>query len=319
MRIVIYQEYGGPGVLEMRETDRPIPMPDEILIRVHAGTVTPLDWKLRSGRFFLTRLMSGILKPRDPVLGNELSGRVLKAGKDIKTIADGDEVFAAVKGGAYAEFVCLPEELVFKKPATLTLKQAATVPNGALTAYHFLKRIARIKEGHRVLIIGASGGVGIFAVQIAGYFGAHVTGVCDTEHLRMVEALGVDQVIDYKVTDFTKRDDKYDIIFDVAGKSSFKNCKYILNRRGIYMTTNLNFSVLGSIVGTAFPLGRKARFSVLKPPPNPDLKIISELIEAGHIRTVIGQTFTLTDITAAHRFAQQEHPGGKILVLIEEM
>lgn len=319
MRIAIYQEYGGPGVLELRETERPIPLPNQILIRVHASTVTPLDWKFRSGRIFMARLMSGIFKPRNPVLGTEFSGRVLKAGKDIKTIADGDEVYAAVKGGAYAEYVCLTEKLVFKKPVTMTLKQAATVPNGALTAYHFLKRVARIKEGQRVLINGASGGVGIFAVQIAQYLGAHVTGVCSSENVRMVDALGADRVIDYKTEDFTQSGDKYDVIFDVAGKRSFKNCKNNLNPKGIYLTTVLNFENLAAMMRTRFLPGRKARFSVLKPPPNPDLNIITELIEAGHIRTVIGETFTLRNISAAHRFAQQEHPGGKIIVLIEDV
>ena len=261
MKAVVYEKYGTPDVLQLRDIPKPAPKANEVLVRIHATTVTAGDWRLRKADPFLARLFNGLFKPtRVKVLGFELAGVIEEVGKEVKAFKKGDSVFAScgLSFGGYAEYKCMPENnLIALKPANMTFEEAATVPIGGLTALRFLKQ-AGIKRGDNILIYGASGSVGTFAVQLSKYFGAEVTAVCSTPNIQMVKTLGATQAIDYLKEDFTGTDRKFDIIFDAVGKTSRSASKHLLKPKGSYVT------VKGSP----------------KEGPN-DLILLKEIIEAG--------------------------------------
>jgi len=320
MKAIVCTKYGPPEVLQLKEVEKPVPKPNEMLIRVHATTVTSGDVWIRSSTyspwFWLpARIMYGFGNPRKTVPGNELAGDIESVGKEIKLFKPGDRVFGIVWktsfGGANAEYKCLPENGVAIKPANMTYEEAATVPIGGLTALHLLRK-GNVRSGQKILIYGASGSVGTFAVQLAKYNEAEVTGVCSTANIEMVKSLGADKVIDYTREDFTKNGQTYDVIFDSVRKTSFLRSKGSLKQKGIYITVDwpLLTALLTSIAGN-----RKVVFGIAS--RIEDLTLLKELIEAGKLRTVIDKRYPLEQTVEAHRYVEKGHKKGNVVITVQ--
>ena len=319
MRAIVCTKYGPPDVLQIKEVNKPVPRDNEILIKVHASTVTRGDCRIRSFTFahwfwLPGRIMYGFNKPRKKIPGCDLAGEIESVGNDVKLFKKGDKVFGYTKGvlynGCNAEYKCLPEEgLVVLKPASMTYEEAATVPIGGVTALHFLRKGA-IRSGQKVLIYGASGSVGTSAVQLAKYFGAEVTGVCSTANLELVKALGADHVIDYAREDFTKNGQTYDAIFDTVEKTSFSSCKGSLKQGGIYLTVEWPFllALWTSLFGS-----RKVIIGIA-PPRRVDLVFLKELVEAGKMVSVIDRQYPLQEVPEAIRYLEEGHARGKVVI-----
>jgi NADPH:quinone reductase-like Zn-dependent oxidoreductase len=321
MRAVVCTEYGPPEVLQLREVDKPIPKDDEVLVRIHATTVSAGDVRIRSFTyapwFWLPgRIMFGLTRPRKSIPGDELAGEIESVGKDVTRFRKGDQVYGITWefgfGGANAEYKCLPEDgMVGIKPDNMTYEQAAAVPFGGLTALHFL-RAGDIQSGQRVLINGASGSVGTYAVQLAKHFGAEVTGVCSTTNIEMVESLGADKVIDYTVEDFTKSGQTYDIIFDTVIKTSFSACKSSLKPSGVYLT--VDWPLLEALQTLR---GSKRMVFGIAAKRTEDLAFLRELIEAGKLEPVIDRGYALEQVAEAHRYVEKGHKKGNVVITVE--
>ena len=326
MKAAVYTRYGPPDVLEIKDVEKPVPKDNEVLVRIHATTVCAGDWRMRKADPFIVRFMNGLCGPKKiHILGMEFAGKIESVGKAVTRFGEGDQIFGSTgfKFGAHAEYACLPEDAALAvKPVNMTLEEAAAVLFGGVSALHFLRK-ANIQAGQKVLIYGASGSVGIFAVQLAKHFGAHVTGVCSTANLDLVKSLGADEVVDYTREDFSRAGRVYDIVFDTVGRSGFSRSLKSLKRGGSYVRVGASgglSSILGAILrgmwvsatGAAKVIGGVAGGAA------GNLSFLKGLIEAGKLRTVIDRRYSLDEIAEAHRYAEAGHKKGHVVILLEQ-
>ena len=323
MKAIVCTKYGPPEVLELKEVEEPVPKDNEMRIRMFATTVTSVDSRMRSftvplSYWLLARIALGLRKPKKAILGSELAGEIESVGRDVKLFKEGDQVFGYLGHnlGAYAEYLCMPENgCLTIKPANVTFEEAAAIPFGGNTALYFLRK-GKIVSGQKVLIYGASGSVGTFAVQLAKYFGAEVTGVCSTTNLELVKSLGADKVIDYTKEDFTKNGQTYDIVFDTVGKTSFSHCKSSLKQKGFYVLAVGDYPQYVQMLWTSM-IGSKKVILGIASERTEDLVFLKELIEAGKIKSVIDRRYPLEQIAEAHRYVDQGHKKGNVVITVE--
>ena len=322
MKAAVYTNYGSPEVVQIKEVEKPIPKDNEVLIKVHATTVSTVDSIFRKGKNFFARMATGVLKPKSNILGTEFAGEVESVGKDIQQFKSGDKVFgdSSITSSTHAEYLCLRgDEPLAMIPDGMSYIQASSIPYAALTALPFLRDNGKIQSGQKVLILGASGSVGTFAVQLAKYYGAEVTGVCSTANVELVKSLGADKVIDYTKQDFTQSGETYDIIFDTVGKSSFSRCKGSLKKPGIYLTTFIGFGILFKMLFTSKSKKKAViAFTGLRPAAEraKDLLFIRELLQAGKLKPVIDRQYPLEQITEAYRYVDQGHKKGNVVITL---
>jgi NADPH:quinone reductase-like Zn-dependent oxidoreductase len=323
MKAIVQDEYGSPDVLELREIDRPEVGDDGVLVRVHAASVNPADWYAMAGTPYVARPQMGLRKPKPNRLGVDFAGVVEAVGGKVTRFKPGDEVFGG-RPGAFAAYVCLPEDRgLALKPANLSFEQAAAVPVAALTALQGLRDRGRIQPGQQVLINGASGGVGTFAVQIAKSFGADVTGVCSTRNVDMVRSLGADQVVDYTQEDFTLSNRRYDLLLDVAGSRSWSACRRVLNPRATLVLvggpkSNRVIGPLSHMIEVrlaSLRASQKVTFFIAKV-TNEDLVVLQELLEAGTVRPVVERSYALSETADALRYLGEGHAQGKLVITL---
>jgi NADPH:quinone reductase-like Zn-dependent oxidoreductase len=322
MKAVVCTKYGSPEVLRLREVARPAPGDDEVLIRIHAAVVGPSDCAFRKGEPFIVRLLYGLTRPRLSTPGVEFAGEVEAVGKDVELFGMGDGVFGMSPNrfGTHAEYMCLAEDKpMVRKPANATYEEAVGICDGATTALTFLRDVAKLQSVQRILINGASGAVGVYAVQLARYFGAEVAGVCSTANLGMVKSLGASRVIDYTREDFTRSGETYDVIFDAAGKSSFSRCAGSLTKKGVYLTTVPTPGIMLQMLRTSVISGKKAKFVAAGLKQNKEnLAFLAELVEKGKIRAVIDRRYPLEQISEAHRYVETGHKKGNVIITVEQ-
>lgn len=324
MKAIICTKYGPPEVLQLQEVEKPVPRDNEILVKVSATTVTAGESLVRRfavplSYWLLARLAIGLSKPRKAILGMVAAGEVEAVGKEVTRFQRGDQVFAydITRFRTYAEYTCLPENsAIARKPSTVTYEEAAAIPYGGITALHFLKQ-GKIEAGQRVLIYGASGSVGTFAVQLAKHFGARVTGVCSTSNVALVKALGADQVIDYTQEDWTRRGETYDVLFDAVGKTSFPDCLSVLKKEGVYLQP-LAAPALSLRMRLAGMTSRKTLIGGTATPTTENLNFLKELVEVGKIKPVIDRCYPLEQIVEAHRYVDQGHKKGDVVITVQE-
>lgn len=325
MKAVIYSEYGLPEVLQIKEIGKPIPKENEVLIKVHTTTVTATDCVFRNGEPKFSRLFTGITKPKNQVLGSEFAGEIEAVGSKVKSFKAGDKVYGTTPGaGSYQEYISLVEEksTLAKMPSNKSYEEAIACCDGFLTALPFLRDKGKIKKGNKVLIIGASGSVGSAAVQLAHYFGAEVTGVCSTSSVDLVKSIGANKVIDYSEEDFSKIGEKYDVIFDLVGKTSFSQCKNSLEQNGKFLQAAITLTVFPSVLWTSIFSAKKSLIMAtgLRPPSErtKDLNFITELVQSGKIKSVKDKIFSLEEIAEAHRYVDTGHKKGNVVVRVTQ-
>jgi len=317
MKAVVYTEYGRPEVLQLKEIEEPTPKDDEVLVKIHAASIQQTDINFRTGTPLLARVLAGLLKPRNQILGCDYSGTVEATGMNVEEYSIGDEVYGQLnkRTGTHAEYISVSMREVSPKPKNLTFVEAATVGVSGTIALQCLRDHGEIQRKDKVLVNGASGGIGTFAVQIAKSYDTEVIGVCSTANLELVKSIGADQVIDYTKEDFTERVDEYDIIFDAVRKNTFGNCKNALTSKGIYVTTEFGPGIMLQMRMNS-SLDGKRMVGMLMNVDQADLVILTGLIEAGKIRPVIDRTYPLEEIADAHRYVEKGHAKGKVIMTI---
>jgi NADPH:quinone reductase-like Zn-dependent oxidoreductase len=319
MKAIVYRNYGPPDVLKYEEIETPAAKDNEVLIRVRAASLNPVDWHFMRGTPYIGRIMMGLRKPKFTSLGFDVSGTVEAVGRDVTQFKSGDQVFGGCRG-AFAQYVSTTESSLVAKPDNVTFEQAASAPVASLTALQGIRDKGHMKAGQTVLINGASGGVGTFAVQIGKAFGAQVTGVCSTKNVDLVRSIGADEVIDYTQEDFTKRKERYDIIFDCVGNHSLLACRRVLNPKGTYLIIGgpdgrwigalarpINALVLSPFVS-------QKMFMFLTKRNQQDLIIVRDLMEDGKVKPVIDKCYSLSEVAEAIRYLEQGHARGKVVV-----
>ncbi len=319
MKAIVYTEYGPPDVLLLKDLEKPVPLENEVLIKVHAATVNRTDCAMLRAKPFIMRFFTGLFKPKRPVLGTEFAGEIEAVGKDVSLFKAGDRVFGFDDNGlsSYAQYMTMKEDMAFTKmPENIGYDQAAASCEGAHYAYNFIKKVV-IKKGDKVLVNGASGGIGSAALQFLKYYGADVTAVCSSKNTELMESLGADRVIDYLKTDFTKDAQKYSFIFDTAGKSSFSKCRPLLKEGGVYisselgpMAQNIFLPLLTAVTGkkkVIFPFPTDCMRSIL---------FIKTLIEKGYFKTVIDRKYPLENISEAFRYVETGEKTGNVVITV---
>ena len=324
MKAIICHKYGPPDILELKEIEKPAVGDNEVLVKIHASSANPLDWHRMRGAPFLVRLSDGLLRLKNPMLGADIAGRVEAVGRNVTEFQPGDEVFGDCGwGGGFAEYVSVTEKNLVPKPANITFEEAAATPVVAITALQGLRDNGQIQSGQKVLINGASGGVGTFAVQIAKSFGAEVTGVCSTRNLEMVSSIGAEQVIDYTQEDFTKCGQHYDLIYDAVGNRSVSDYKRALRPGGTCIITGLTtltrllqHMVLGPLISLAG--NKKIGVQPVAKPNQKDLVFVKELLETGKVKPVIDRRYPLSEAAEAIRYLEKGHARGKVVITMED-
>jgi NADPH:quinone reductase-like Zn-dependent oxidoreductase len=323
MKAIICRQYGSPDVLKLEEIPQPIPKDNQVLVKIHAASVNAADWHLLTADIFLVRLMMGLFKPKNSILGGDCAGRVEAVGASVTRFKPGDEVFGDVLGsggGSFAEFVAAPEDVLALKPHNITFEQAAAVPIAAITALQGLRDLGKIQAGKKVLINGASGGVGTFAVQVAKAFGAEVTAVCSTRNVEMARQLGADHAIDYTQQDFTQTGQQYDLIFAANGYHPIRAYQRALTRTGIYVMAGGKFSqmleamLLGPFLSQK---GGRQMLAVSAQTRQEDLQTIRDLLEAGKIVPCIDKRYPLAEVPEAMRYLGAGHARGKVVIAVD--
>jgi len=324
MKAIVHTKYGPPDELQLKEVDKPVPGDNEVLIKVHATTVTTSDCNVRNFTFvpesfmFLARMMLGFKKPKINILGIDLSGEIEAVGKDVKLFKNGDQVFGSpgTRMGAHAEYCCVPEKGALAiKPAGLSWEKAAAISLAGNTALFYLRDLGKIQAGQKILIHGASGAIGTYAVQLARYYGAEVTGVCSATNAEMVKSLGAGKVIDYTKEDFTKTDERFDFVFDVVGKTTFSQCKGILKPKGIYLENMMEVKDFLKVLWTSIVGGKKIKGGVSAERAE-NLNFFVELIESGKLKPVIDKVYPLARTAEAFQYVEQGHKKGNVVITI---
>jgi NADPH:quinone reductase-like Zn-dependent oxidoreductase len=323
MKAIVFTKYGSPDFLELKEVEKPTPKDNEVLVKVHAASINSWDWELLRGTPFANRLIFGLLKPKIKILGADMAGRVEAVGKNVKQFQPDDEVFGDISGcgwGGFAEHVCARENALALKPTSVTFEEAAAVPQAALLALQGLRYKGQIQPGQKVLINGAGGGAGTFAVQIAKSFGAEVTGVDSTKKLDMMRSIGADQVIDYTQEDFTKNEQRYDLILDVAAYHSIFDYKRALSPKGIYVMVGGSMAQVFQVMflGPWISMTGSKKMGLLMHKPNKSLAFMKELLEAGKVLPVIDRRYPLSEVPEALRYFGEGHARGKVVITLEE-
>ncbi|MEQ9221017.1 MAG: NAD(P)-dependent alcohol dehydrogenase [Cyclobacteriaceae bacterium] len=323
MKAIVSKKYGSPDVLKLQDVEKPIPGDDEVLVKIHAASVTRAHCMMRTGYPLIGRLFLGLTKPKNTISGTDLAGVVEAVGKNVPDLKAGDEVFGStdIHMGCYAEYVKVKkDDILIPKPKNITFEEATAILNGSTTALPFLQSIAQIRRGQKVLINGASGGIGTAAVQLAKFFGAHVTGVCGPNNQELVKSLGADEVINYQKEDFTKGEVKYDIIFDTVGKQTFKKCKPVLTDTGVFLSPVLKIGMLMDMLFTSVIGKKKAKFAATGMLETEEklenIGFISSLINQEKLKVIIDRTFRLEETADAHRYVDKGHKRGNVVLVM---
>jgi len=323
MKASVLTKYGSPDFFELKEVEKPIPRDNEVLVKVHAVSINSWDWEILMGTPFVNRLMVGLLKPtRIKILGCDIAGRIEAVGKNVKQFQSGDEVFGDLSRcgwGGFAEYVCARDNAVVLKPTSMTFEQAAAVPQAGLLALQGLRDKGQIQSGQKVLINGASGGAGTFAVQIAKLFDAEVTGVCSTKKLDMVRSMGADHVIDYTQEDFTKNGQRYDLILDVKGYHSIFDYKRALSPKGVYVMAGGSSALANQLLflGPWISMTGSKKMGLLLHKANKGFAFMNEFFEAGKVVPVIDRCYPLSEVAEAFRYFGEGHAKGKVVITLE--
>jgi NADPH:quinone reductase-like Zn-dependent oxidoreductase len=323
LKAITYHRYGPPEVLELQDVDEPAVGDHDVLVRVRAASANPRDWHFMRGEPYFMRLQAGLRTPKNSLLGSDVAGQVEAVGRNVTRFRPGDEVVADVVQGGFAEYACVPEDLAVLKPANLTFEQAAAVPLAALTALQGLRDVGKVQPGQKVLIVGAAGGVGTFAVQIAKWLGAEVTGVCSTSKVDMVRSIGADHVVDYTREDFTKDGGRYDVVFQLAGTRSPSDCRRALAPKGTLVLSSGESNgrwigpvsrILAGIALSPFVSQRLVPFVAKR--SGEDLQLVMGLIESGEVSPVLDRSYALSEVPEAIRHLEVGHARGKVVVTV---